>query len=91
MEAGAYSELCETSEMESFGKIVDNLKLLTIVTKRSISDFWQDSNYTSVMNTFLLCKSMDWFLYDSDSVMKELNSSDIITTEIYVLLIRRLC
>ena len=39
----AYSEQCQTSRMEHFGKIVEGFELSTIFAKRSILDVWQGS------------------------------------------------
>ena len=44
---GAYSEPCETSKMVPFAKIVNSYVPLTVFTKCSILDGWQDSEYAS--------------------------------------------
>ena len=41
----AYSELCQTSKMEVFTKIVNGFSFLTIFAKSSISDLWQNSEF----------------------------------------------
>ena len=43
----AYSEPCQTSKMEVFTKIVSSFLLLTIFTKSSILDVWQDFEQAS--------------------------------------------
>ena len=43
----AYSEPCRTSKMEVLGKIVSRFLFLTIFTKSSILDVWQDSEFAS--------------------------------------------
>ena len=43
----AYSERCQTSKMEVFTKIVSSFLLLTIFTKSSILDVWQDFEQAS--------------------------------------------
>ena len=44
----AFLEPSETSKMELYVKIVNDIKLLTIFTESSILDFWMGSKYTSV-------------------------------------------
>ena len=51
----AYSEPFQTSKMERFGKIVNNLQPLTIFAKRSILDIWEGCEYA-------------YFIYDINSV-----------------------
>ena len=48
----------ETSKMELFVKIVNNIKLLTIFTKSSILDIWMGSKYTSVFWKYLKVKDL---------------------------------
>ena len=48
----SYSEPCQTSKMERFAKTVDGLKPLTIFTKHSILDVWQDSEYASDIQSY---------------------------------------
>ena len=43
----AFSEPGQTSKMELFVKIVNDVKLLTIFKKSSILDVWMGSKYTS--------------------------------------------
>ena len=50
---GAYSEICQTSEMERFAKIISGFYSLTFFTKRSILDVWHGSAYASC-TTFIL-------------------------------------
>ena len=49
--ADAYTDSCQTSEIELFVKIVSNWKLLTFFSKKkkknSILDVWQGSEYAS--------------------------------------------
>ena len=45
-----YSEPCQTTEMELFANIVNDL---TIFTKSSILDFWQGSEYATVTTAAL--------------------------------------
>ena len=45
--AEACEELCKVSKMESFAKIVNGFKPLTIFAKLSILDVWLGSEYTS--------------------------------------------
>ena len=55
----AYSEPCQTSEMDCFAKTVNDLKLLKAVNytcKHSILDFWQSSEYASVICSSLFGK-----------------------------------
>ena len=44
-----YSQPCQTSKMERFGKIVNRFQRLTIFTKRSILDVLQGCEYASGM------------------------------------------
>ena len=48
-----YSEHCQTSKMELFEKIIENLESLTIFEKRSILNAWQGSEYASAANICL--------------------------------------
>ena len=43
----AYSETYQTSKIEVFTKIVNGFSFLTIFTKSSILDIWQDSEFAS--------------------------------------------
>ena len=45
--AEACLELCQTSKMERFAKVVNVWKPLNIFTKRSILDSWKGSEYVS--------------------------------------------
>ena len=47
--AEVYSELCQTTKMKRFTKIVINYESLTIFAKCSILDVWQGSEYASVI------------------------------------------
>ena len=49
-----YSEPCKTSKMEFFAKIFEGWKLLIILTKNSILDVWQHSEYLylHILKTF---------------------------------------
>ena len=55
IESEAYSELCQTSKVESFAKIVNGFKKITIFKRNSISEIFdiQDSEYASA-NIFQL-------------------------------------
>ena len=55
IESEAYSELCQTSEVESFAKIVNGFKKITIFKRNSFLEIFdiQDSEYASV-NIFQL-------------------------------------
>ena len=55
IESEACSELCQTSKVESFAKIVNGLKKVSIFKRNSISEIFdiQDSEYASA-NTFKL-------------------------------------
>ena len=64
----AYSELCQTSKMECFQKIVNSWKLLKAVNyscKHSILDFWQSSEDASVICNSLFGKIKDGNKIDS--------------------------
>ena len=43
-----YSEPCQTFKMDQFPKLVNSWKPLAILTKSSILDIWQGSEYASV-------------------------------------------
>ena len=45
----AYSQHCQTSEMECFAKIVNGWKAFTIFPKQLTLDVWQGSEYASVV------------------------------------------
>ena len=47
-ETETYSELCQTSKMNSFTKTVNDFQPITIFSKSSILDVWQRSEYASV-------------------------------------------
>ena len=47
MTSELYSETFQTSKMERFEKIINDLDALTIFVKSSILDVWQDFEYTS--------------------------------------------
>ena len=49
IESGACSELCQTSKVESFAKIVNSFKKITILKRNSILEIFdiQDSDYAS--------------------------------------------
>ena len=67
----AYSELWQTSKLEYFAKIVNgwkSLKTATILAKHSILDFWQSSEYASVICNSLLGKIEDANKIDSAAV-----------------------
>ena len=55
MESQEYSELCQTSKVESFAKIVNGFKKITIFERNSIPEIFdrQDSEYASA-NIFQL-------------------------------------
>ena len=58
----AYSELCQTSKMECFQKVVNSWKLLKAVNyscKHSILGFWQSSEDASVICNSLFGKIKD--------------------------------
>ena len=42
-----HPESCQASKLESFAKIIDSEKLLTVFTKHFILDVWQSSEYVS--------------------------------------------
>ena len=43
----AYSEPCQTSKKEFYAKIVNGFLFLSIFPKSSVTDVWQDSEFTS--------------------------------------------
>ena len=55
IESEAYSELCQTSKVESFAKIVNGFKKMTIFKRNSVLEIIdiQDSEYASA-NIFQL-------------------------------------
>ena len=55
IESEAYSELCQTSKVESFAKIVNGFKKITIFKRNSVLEIFdiQDSEYASA-NIFRL-------------------------------------
>ena len=55
IESEAYSELCQTSKVDLFAKIVNDFKKITIFKRNSVLEIFdiQDSEYASV-NIFQL-------------------------------------
>ena len=55
IESEAYSELCQTSKVESFAKIINSFKKITIFKRNSVSEIFdiKDSEYASA-NIFQL-------------------------------------
>ena len=55
IESEAYSELCQTSKVESFAEIVNSFKKITIFKRNSVLEIFhiQDSEYASA-NIFQL-------------------------------------
>ena len=55
IESEAYSELCQTSKVESFANLANDFKKITIFKRNSVLEIFdiQDSEYTSA-NTFQL-------------------------------------
>ena len=55
IESEAYSELCQTSKVESFANLANGFKKITIFKRNSVLEIFdiQDSEYTSA-NTFQL-------------------------------------
>ena len=47
----AYSEPCQTTNMEYFAKIVNDFQRLAIFAKRSILDIWEGCEYANVIMT----------------------------------------
>ena len=45
----AYSGQCQTSKMDRFAEIVNNLLPLTISAKRSILDIWERCEYVYII------------------------------------------
>ena len=60
-----YSELYQTSIMESFSKIVSNCKPLTIFAKCSNLDVWQGSGYVSVIQYLTIIANINNYLFDN--------------------------
>ena len=58
--------LCQTSKMKHFAKIVSDWKPLTIFTKRSTLEVWQDSRYATAISTAVL-------ITHSSFLVKEVN------------------
>ena len=52
--AEAYSVPCQTSKMDTFEKIVNDLKPLIVFTKRYILGVRQDSEYASILQAQIL-------------------------------------
>ena len=50
----AYPEPCQTSKMDCFVKIVNDLNLLTFFVRHPILDVWQGSKYISVIYYLLI-------------------------------------
>ena len=59
IESESYLELCQTSKVESFAKIVNSFQKVTIFKRNSILEIfdWQDSEYASVNMFQLYSKS----------------------------------
>ena len=72
-------ELCQTSKMELFAKIVHSFKLLTIFEKSSILD----GNYLSEVCLFCYpsCYTFSWFFWDLYSIFTDNNTVTVIFTE----------
>ena len=62
IESETYSELCQTSKVESFAKIVNSFKKITIFKRNFILEIFdrQDSEYASV-NTFRLYQKRTFY------------------------------
>ena len=62
IQSEAYSELCQASKVESFAKIVNGFKKITIFKRNSVSEIFdfQDSEYASA-NTFQLCSKSTFY------------------------------
>ena len=62
IESETYSELCQTSKVESFAKIVNGFKKITIFKRNFILEIFdrQDSEYASV-NTFRLYQKRTFY------------------------------
>ena len=62
IESETYSELCQTSKVESFVKIVNGFKKITIFKRNFILEIFdrQDSEYASV-NTFRLYQKRTFY------------------------------
>ena len=58
-----YSELYQTTIMESFSKIVSNCKPLTIFAKCSNLDVWQGSEYVSVIQYLIIIANINNYLF----------------------------
>ena len=50
----AYPEPCQTSKMDCFVKVVNDLNLLSFFVRHSILDVWQGSKYTPVIYYLLI-------------------------------------
>ena len=59
IESEAYSELCQTSKVDLFAKIVNDFKKITIFKRNSVLEIFdiQDSEYASVIIFQLYPKS----------------------------------
>ena len=62
IESETYSELCQTSKVESFAKIVNGFKKITIFKRNFILEIFdrQDSEYASV-NTFRIYQKRTFY------------------------------
>ena len=58
-----YSELCQTTIMERFSKIVSNYKPLTIFTKCPNLDVWQGFEYAFVIQYLTIIANINNYLF----------------------------
>ena len=67
--SGAYSELCQTSKVESFAKIVNGFKKITIFKRNSVLEIFdiQDSEYASA-NIFQLYPKSTFYCSTFESI-----------------------
>ena len=69
IESEAYSELCQTSKVESFAKIVNGFKKMTIFKRNSVLEIIdiQDSEYASA-NIFQLYPKSIFYCWTFESI-----------------------
>ena len=84
IESQAYSELCQTSKVESFAKIVNSFKKITSFKRNSISEIFniQDSEYAFV-NIFQLYPKSTFYCLTFESIE---TSSHFLLLEIQIMI-----
>ena len=65
-----YSESCQTPKMEHLPKRVNGYRLLTIFSKYSVFDLWQDSKYASVLQYLAIVITSIHYIFDFCFIVK---------------------